>query len=122
MFSYNNPPTAMKLSTTLELSLKELGIDFIPNESVQIPSSHAGTAGSGVRQGEWAGVEGLQDGLKQVKLSSGKVLEADYVFVGIGNKPNVSLVEKADPGALVAGLVAVNQYLKVSPRGPVSST
>ena len=62
------------------------------------------------------GTEGLQDGLKKVKLSSGKVLEADYVFIGNGDKPNVSLVDKADPGALVAGLVGVSQYLKVSTR------
>ena len=104
----------MKLSTTLESSLKQLGIEFVPNESVQIPPSNAGAAGAGVEQEDWDGTEGLQDGLKKVKLSSGKVLEADFIFIGVGNKPNVSLVEKADPGALVAGLVGVNHYLKVN--------
>ena len=107
-FSYINPPTAMKLFTALESALKDLNIDVVLKERVQIPSETIGVA-----EGEWDGSEGLQSGLQKIKLSSGKTLEADYVFFGVGNEPNVSLVEKADPGALVAGLVGVDEYLKV---------
>ena len=108
-FSYSSPPTALKLSVALESQLKQLGIELITNDQVVIPSSTAN-----LDPGEWDGKPGLQDGVKKVKLKSGKTLEADYVFVGIGNKPNVELVQKADPGALVAGLVGVDEYLKVS--------
>jgi len=51
---------------------------------------------------------------RQSVSKSGKKVEADYVFIAGGNKPNVSLVEKADPGAIAAGLIAVDEYLRVS--------
>ncbi|ORX34225.1 hypothetical protein BD324DRAFT_637171 [Kockovaella imperatae] len=106
-FSYNNPPTALKLSVSLEKQLKALGIDVILDDRVVIPSpSDAGP-------GEWDGSTGLQNGLKKLKTKNGKVLEADYVFQSIGNKPNVGLVQSVDPGAIVSGLVAVNEYLQV---------
>jgi NADPH-dependent 2,4-dienoyl-CoA reductase/sulfur reductase-like enzyme len=47
-------------------------------------------------------------------LQSGKTLEADFVFVSVGNKPNVELVERVDSGAITSGLIAVDNYLKVS--------
>lgn len=47
-------------------------------------------------------------------LESGKTVEADYVFISTGNKPNSKLVEKADAGAVEMGkYVAVDNYLRV---------
>ncbi|WWC66586.1 uncharacterized protein I206_100489 [Kwoniella pini CBS 10737] len=114
--SYSSPPTLPKLSITLEKVLKEMKIDVITSDKVIIPASQSTPE-------EWSGAFGLQDGLKTVKLQSGKTLEADYVFVSIGNKPNVSLVEKADKGAVISGLVDVDDYLRVisdTPNSPLS--
>ena len=106
-FSYSSPPTAPKLSKTLEGQLKELKIDLITNDRVIIPSS------SSSDPSEWNGSFGLQNGIKRVKLDSGKTLDADFVFVSVGNKPNVSLVKSKDAGAITQGLIAVDEYLRV---------
>ncbi|WWC58396.1 uncharacterized protein I303_100936 [Kwoniella dejecticola CBS 10117] len=114
--SYSSPPTLPKLSLTLEKLLKEMKIDLITNDKVVIPANQSTPE-------EWSGAFGLQDGVKTVKLQSGKTLEADYVFVSIGNKPNVSLVESADKGAVISGLVGVDEYLRVisdTPNSPLS--
>jgi len=103
---YNNP----KLSNSLETMLPTLKIEFIGNTKVTIPKS-----GDQVKDGEWDGSFGLQDGVKKITLSSGKVVEGDFVFMGLGNKSNAGFVEKADAGAVVNGLVRVDDYLKVSP-------
>ena len=47
-------------------------------------------------------------------LPGGKTIEADFIFMGLGNKSNANFVEKADGGAVVDGLVRVDEYLKVS--------
>lgn len=49
-------------------------------------------------------------------LPDGRVVEGDYFFVGIGNKSNAGIVEKADSGAVVNGLIKVDKYLKVRRR------
>ena len=108
--TYTSPPTAPKLSAALERDLKALKVNLILNDKARIPKSAEG-------RGEWDGSFGLQDGIKTVTLESGKKIEADYVIIGIGNKPNVSLVEKADPGAIVSGLVGVDEYLRVGRLG-----
>ncbi|WVF70729.1 hypothetical protein IAT40_005522 [Kwoniella sp. CBS 6097] len=104
--SYSSPPTLPKLSVTLEKLLSDMKIDLILDDKVAIPAVQTNPE-------DWSGAFGLQDGVKHVKLNSGKVLEADYVFVSVGNKPNVSLVEKTDKGAIVSGLVGVDEYLRV---------
>ena len=109
-FSYSSPPTAPKLSKSLETQLKEVNIDLITNDRVSIP------AGPSDDSSAWDGSFGLQNGLKRVKLDSGKTLDADFVFISTGNKPNVSMVESKDPGAIAQGLIAVDEYLKVSRR------
>jgi hypothetical protein len=96
-----------KLSTAVETALKQLKIEFIGNSKVTIPSSSVG-------EGEWDGSFGLQDGFKKVALPDGKAIEADFVFMGLGNKSNANFVEKADSGAVVDGLVRVDEYLRVS--------
>ncbi|WRT63953.1 uncharacterized protein IL334_000880 [Kwoniella shivajii] len=111
--SYSSPPTAPKLSVTLEKVLKEMQIDVILSDKVQIPASQSSPE-------DWSGSFGAQDGVKEIKLESGKSLEADYVFVSVGNKPNVSLVEKVDQGAVVSGLVNVDDYLRVRSDTPNS--
>lgn len=105
--SYSSPPTAPKLSVAIEKDMKALKIDLIPNERVLIPAPQGGP-------GDWDGSFGLQTGVKKVTLASGKKVDADFVFVAVGNKPNVELVEKADKEAVVSGLIGVNEYLRVS--------
>jgi hypothetical protein len=95
-----------KLSTAVEAALKTLKIEFIGNSKVNIPSSGA--------EGEWDGSFGLQNGLKKIQLPDGKTIEADFVFMGLGNKSNAKFVEKADSAAVVDGLIRVDEYLKVS--------
>jgi hypothetical protein len=95
-----------KLSTAVEAALKALKIEFIGDSKVNIPT-FAG-------EGEWDGSFGLQNGIKKVQLPGGKTIEADFVFMGLGNKSNASFVEKADRGAVADGLVRVDEYLKVS--------
>ncbi|WVQ97105.1 hypothetical protein IAU59_004215 [Kwoniella sp. CBS 9459] len=104
--SYSSPPTLPKLSVTLEKILNDMKIDLVLGDKVAIPAVQGAPE-------DWSGAFGLQDGIKKVKLTSGKVLEADYVFISVGNKPNVSLVEAADKGAIVSGLVGVDEYLRV---------
>jgi len=97
----------MKLSNALTTQLKELNIDLITNDRVSIPSESS--SGSSV----WDGSFGLQNGLKTVRLDSGKTLQADFVFISTGNKPNISLVQSKDAGAITQGLIAVDKNLKV---------
>ncbi|WVW82068.1 hypothetical protein I302_104073 [Kwoniella bestiolae CBS 10118] len=105
--SYSSPPTLPKLSVTLEKLLADSKIDLILNDKVEIPAEQTSAE-------DWSGSFGLQDGVKKVKLQSGKTLEADYVFVSIGNKPNVGLVQQADKDALISGMVGVDEYLRVT--------
>jgi thioredoxin reductase len=54
--------------------------------------------------------------MKKIKLASGKTIEADWVFVSIGNTANSELVQEADQGALVDGMgkmIDVDDFLKV---------
>ncbi|KAK8865761.1 hypothetical protein IAR55_000908 [Kwoniella newhampshirensis] len=108
--SWSSPPTHPKLSIHLEKILHEMDINVILSDKVVIPTS-ASVANS--TTDEWSGEFGLQDGIKKVKTTSGKTLEADYVFISIGNRPNVQLVKEVDEGALVSGLVGVDEYLKI---------
>jgi hypothetical protein len=104
---YNNP----KLSNSLETILPQLKIEFIGNAKVPIP-----TTGSEVKEGEWDGSFGLQNGLKKIALPNGEIVEGDFFFLGLGNQSNAGFVEKADSGAVVNGLVRVDDYLKVRPK------
>lgn len=97
----------MKLSNALTTQLKELNIDLITNDRVSIPSE------SSSESSVWDGSFGLQNGLKTVRLDSGKTLQADFVFISTGNKPNISLVQSKDAGAITQGLIAVDKNLKV---------
>ncbi len=52
---------------------------------------------------------------RRVELSGGAALEADFLVVGVGVRPAVSLAEKS--GLTVDRGVAVNEYLETSARG-----
>ncbi|WVR05724.1 hypothetical protein IAU60_002748 [Kwoniella sp. DSM 27419] len=106
-YTWSAPPTLPKLSVTLERIFKELNIELVLSDRVAMPASQTTPE-------DWSGSFGLQDGIKKVKLDSGKTLEADYVFVSVGNKPNASLVETVDKGAVASGMIAVDEYLRVA--------
>lgn len=108
--SYNAPSTAPKLSAALEKELADLKIDLVLGDKVAIPADPAGLASAE----DWDGSFGKQAGMKRVKLQSGKTLEADYVFVSVGNRPGSGLVKETDEGAVVDGMVWVDEYLRVS--------
>lgn len=106
--AWNAPACNPKLSAALEKLIAESLIDLIPNDKALVP--HENTP---VGPHDWDGSFGLQKGLKTVKLGSGKEVKADFVFVGIGNRSNVELVEDLDQGALVDGQIWVDDYLRV---------
>jgi len=109
--SYGSPPNTPKLSNNLEKLLRDQKVDLILGEKVSIPSDNT-QAGSD----EWNGKAGPQGGLKRIKLASGQTVEADWVFVSVGNQANSELVKEVDEGALVDGMgkmIDVDDYLKV---------
>lgn len=113
--SWSSPPTNPKLSKSLEQVLKNLNVNLILDDSVYIPvGDNASVAG------EWDGSFGLQDEVKKLKLRSGKEVQGDYIFVSVGNNPNIGLVASVDPAAITSGLVAVDDYLKVASDNPAS--
>lgn len=114
--AWQAPLSNPKLSTALETYLKQINIEFIGNAKVNIPSGGA----DGQDPAAWNGSAGLQDGVKRVTLPDGKVIEGDYFFIGVGNKSNAGFVESSDKGAVVNGLVGVDEYLKVSATSPQS--
>lgn len=115
------PACNPKLAIALEKLIAESHIDLITSDKALLPhdlhgnDEEADGRGGAYRDpSEWDGSFGLQKGMKKVRLASGKTVLADFVFVGIGNRSNVELVEKADEGALVDGQVWVDDYLRVS--------
>jgi hypothetical protein len=106
--AWNAPACSPKLSTALEKLISECLIDLIPNDKALVPSEHAILGPD-----EWDGSFGLQKGMKIVKLGSGREVRADFVFIGIGNRSNVELVEEADDSALADGQIWVDDYLRV---------
>lgn len=106
---YTAPSSHPKLSVALEKELAALNIATDLGDKVVIPSD-----GATVGEGEWDGTFGALTGIKTVKLVSGKTLEADYVFIGVGNKPNGGLVGDVDASAVDGGMVRVDEYFQVS--------
>lgn len=110
--AWSAAPTPAQYSPSIERKLKDLDIHLILNEKVQIPNFEADIA-----EGEWDGSFGYQGQMKTVRLSSGKAAEADFIFLAVGNRANSSVVEKADPRALIDGMgkmVDVDDYFKAS--------
>jgi NADPH-dependent 2,4-dienoyl-CoA reductase/sulfur reductase-like enzyme len=92
----------------LEKLISECHIDLVPNDKASVPFEHAILGPD-----EWDGSFGLQKWMKSVKLGSGKEVKADFVFIGIGNRSNVELVDEADDCALADGQIWVDDYLRV---------
>ncbi|ODO07301.1 hypothetical protein L198_00880 [Cryptococcus wingfieldii CBS 7118] len=107
--SWTNPPTAPKLSKNLQTVLEGMNVKLILGDRAVIPE-----AGSVTDFAQWDGTAGPQSQVKKLSLQSGEQVEADYVFVSVGNKPNTQLVESVDQDAITSGLVAVDDYLKVA--------
>ncbi|WOO83712.1 Apoptosis-inducing factor A [Vanrija pseudolonga] len=106
---YSPPPTDRKLSVALEKTLKQRSVNVVLNDKVVFPSGP-------VSGSDWDGTSGPQGGVRRLRLQSGKSIEADYVFVSIGNTPNSGLVKAADPTALTNNnYIKVNSYFRVLP-------
>jgi hypothetical protein len=108
--AWNAPACSPKLSTALEKLISECLIDLVPNDKALVPSVY-----DRLGPDDWDGSFGLQKGMKTVKLGSGREIKADSVFIGIGNRSNVELVEQADDAALADGQIWVDDYLRVGP-------
>jgi hypothetical protein len=109
--AYTAPTSLPKLSLALEKQLAQLNIDLVLNDRVVIPPPGTGSPASV----EWDGNHGrTRGGIKRVRTTSGKIVEADFVFVSIGNRPNSGLVKDADAGAVKGGMIWVDEYLRVS--------
>lgn len=94
-------PTYGKLSTSLEKQLAARNVDVILNELVDLPE--------GLKSG-------LLDKMTTFKTQSGKhEIEADCVFVSIGNRANSQIVKDVDPGALseVQSRILVDNFFRV---------
>jgi hypothetical protein len=92
--------------------LAQLNIDLVLEDRVVIPPPGTVSPSSI----EWDGTPGRTSdgGIKKVRTTSGKTIEADFVFVSIGNKPNSGLVKDVDTGAVKGGMIWVDEYLRVS--------
>ncbi|KAK8865763.1 hypothetical protein IAR55_000910 [Kwoniella newhampshirensis] len=108
--TYTSPPTYPKLSIALEKLARKLNINLIFHDRVAVPKLGSISPDSS----DWDGSFGLQSAEKVVSLESGKTLKADYVFLSTGNTPNSSIAKNADVEAITSGLVAVDEYLRVS--------
>lgn len=87
--------TPAKLAAQLESKLRALDVDVILGDE-HVGNPHFG-AGSQV-----------------VGTKGGKRIEADFVFLAVGNKPRSDLIAKALPSAVTdGGLVRVNDQLQV---------
>lgn len=67
--SYSAPPTVVKLSIALEKQLKEINVDLILDDRVEVPRR-----GARLGEGHWDGTFGPLDGVKTVKTSKGQSL------------------------------------------------
>jgi pyruvate/2-oxoglutarate dehydrogenase complex dihydrolipoamide dehydrogenase (E3) component len=88
-----------KFAQTLENKLRALKVDLVlGDEHVASPEFKTGKQGPG----------------SVVKTKGGKELEADWVFLAVGNTPNTGLLRGVDSAALTAqSLIKVNDYLQV---------
>lgn len=93
-------PTYGKLSLSLEKQLATRNVDIILDDQVELPK--------GIKSG-------LLDKMTTFKTKTGKEIEADCIFISIGNRANSQFVKAADPGALsdVAARVLVDDYFRV---------
>ncbi|KAG5461382.1 MAG: hypothetical protein BJ554DRAFT_6433 [Olpidium bornovanus] len=81
------PQFSGKFHRRLLAGLEAIGVEVVLNDGVQL---------DGVRTGP---VEG---GARKFTTSSGKSIDADFVFVAAGGRPDASLISAADPAAVDA--------------------
>lgn len=100
-------PTYGKLSTSLEKQLRSRGVEVLLGEKADLPDD--------VKTGHLGK-------MRKFKLESGKEIEADCVFISIGNKANSDIVKKADKGALSdpQDRIMVDEYFRVKASSPSS--
>jgi 3-phenylpropionate/trans-cinnamate dioxygenase ferredoxin reductase component len=84
----------------------------VPEEIAQLLAERHRAEGVDIRCG--VSIEALtsENGKAQIRLSTGEVVEADLVLVGIGARPNVEIAERA--GLAIDNGIAVDTYLQTS--------
>lgn len=102
-------PVPEWVGESLEAQLRERGVEVALGERVVFPTS---SKSGGVD--EWDGRTGVLGGTHAVPLTSGRRVEADYIFASPGNRPNSGLVAALDPDATSsAGHVLVDNEFRV---------
>lgn len=92
------------LSDKLNAQLKKRGVNILFEDSVEADSLPTGPL----------------DEVKTFKTKNGKSVQADFVLVGTGGKPNTSLVKSVDPSVINSrGQVTVNPDLSVKSDKPL---
>ncbi|WOO84239.1 Fe-regulated protein 8 [Vanrija pseudolonga] len=106
-FSY--APVPEWVGESLESQLRQRGVDVALDERVVFPSKSAVDEPDG-----WDGRTGVLGGTHSIPLTSGRRIDADYMFASPGNRPNSALVGALDPEATsAAGHVLVDGEFRV---------
>lgn len=98
------PPTLPFVSDDLAKQLRKRSVEVILNDRAEID-----------------GKIGALGTTQSIPLKSGKSVEADYIFVSTGNRPNSQLVADVDQGALTSnGYIIVDSLFRVVPGSDTS--
>ncbi|MGR9081341.1 NAD(P)/FAD-dependent oxidoreductase [Rhizobium leguminosarum] len=84
----------------------------VPEEIAHLLTERHRAEGVDIRCGVSIGALTEETGKALIRLSTGEVIEADLVLVGIGARPNVEIAERA--GLAIDNGIAVDTYLQTS--------
>ncbi|MGO6672722.1 NAD(P)/FAD-dependent oxidoreductase [Rhizobium leguminosarum] len=84
----------------------------VPEEIAHLLTERHRAEGVDIRCGVSIETLTAENGKAKIRLSTGEVIEADLVLVGIGARPNVAIAERA--GLTIDNGIAVDTYLQTS--------
>lgn len=84
----------------------------VPEEIAHLLTERHRAEGVDIRCGVSIGALTEENGKALIRLSTGEVIEADLVLVGIGARPNMEIAERA--GLAIDNGIAVDTYLQTS--------
>ncbi|MGO7956278.1 NAD(P)/FAD-dependent oxidoreductase [Rhizobium leguminosarum] len=84
----------------------------VPEEIAHLLTERHRAEGVDIRCGVSIETLTAENGKAKIRLSTGEVIEADLVLVGIGARPNVEIAERA--GLAIDNGIAVDTYLQTS--------